>query len=128
MPLTQHYRVYKGGLPHAVFRTDYLSRLRSLLPSPGGTDTPPDDVCGVTPTSVRCPYRLLRPKRLFPDSVVKAPILTEQNPADMIGETVIDCRPSILPVSIPLSGLSAETISGARIVFPTYPWKRQASR
>ena len=41
MPLTQHYRVYKGGLPHAVFRTDYMARLRSLLPSPGGTDTPP---------------------------------------------------------------------------------------
>ena len=52
MPLTQHYRVYKGRLPHAVFRTDYLSRLRSLLPSPGGADTPPDDVCGVTPKSV----------------------------------------------------------------------------
>ena len=34
MPLTQHYRVYKGGLPHAVFRTDYLQRLRALLPSP----------------------------------------------------------------------------------------------
>ena len=34
MPLTQHYRVYKGGLPHAVFRTDYMARLRSLLPSP----------------------------------------------------------------------------------------------
>ena len=29
MPLTQHYRVYKGGLPHAVFRTDYLQRLRA---------------------------------------------------------------------------------------------------
>ena len=114
MPLTQHYRVYKGGLPHAVFRTDYLSRLRSLLPSPGGADTPPDDVCGVTPTSVRRPHRLSRPKRLFPDSVVGAPILTEQNPAEMIGETVIDCRPSLLPVSIPLSGLSPETISGAR--------------
>ena len=114
MPLTQHYRVYKGGLPHAVFRTDYLSRLRSLLPSPGGADTPPDDVCGVTPTSVRRPHRLSRPKRLFPDSVVRVPILTEQNPAEMIGETVIDCRPSLLPVSIPLSGLSPETISGAR--------------
>ena len=25
MPLTQHYRVYKGGLPHAVFRTDYVA-------------------------------------------------------------------------------------------------------
>ena len=108
MPLTQHYQVYKGGLPHAVFRTDYLSRLRSLLPSPGGADTPPDDVCGV-----RRPHRLSRPKRLFPDSVVRAPILTEQNPAEMIGETVIDCRRSLLPVSIPLSGLSPETISGA---------------
>ena len=73
MPLTQHYRVYKGGLPHAVFRTDYLSCLRSLLPSPGGADTPPDDVCGVTPASVRRPHRLSRPKRLFPDSVVRAP-------------------------------------------------------
>ena len=114
MPLTQHYRVYKGGLPHAVFRTDYLSRLRSLLPSPGGADTPPDDVCGVTPTSVRRPHRLSRPKRLFPDSIVRAPILTEQNPAEMIGETVIDCRPSLFPVSIPLSSLSPETISGAR--------------
>ena len=114
MPLMQHYRVYKGGLPHAVFCTDYLSRLRSLLPSPGGADTPPDDVCGVTPTSVRRPHRLSRPKRLFPDSVVRAPILTEQNPAERIGETVIDCRPSLLPVSIPLSGLSPETISGAR--------------
>ena len=107
MPLTQHYRVYKGGLPHAVFRTDYLPRLRSLLPSPGGADTSPDDKCGVTPTSVRRP--------LFPDSVaISAPFLTEQNPAEMIGETVIDCRPSLLPVSIPLSGLSRETISGAR--------------
>ena len=45
---------------------------------------------------------------------VDAPILTEHNPAEMIGETVIDCRPSILPVSIPLGGLSPETISGAR--------------
>ena len=105
---------YKGGLPHAVFRTDYMSRLRSLLPSPGGADTPPDDVCGVTPTSVRRPHRLSQPKRLFPESVVRAPILTEQNPAEMIGETVIDCRPSLLPVSIPLSGLSPETISVAR--------------
>ena len=32
----------------------------------------------------------------------------------MIGETVIDCRPAILPVSIPLSGLSPETISGVQ--------------
>ena len=114
MPLTQHYRVYKGGLPHAVFCTDYMARLRSLLPSPGGTDTPPENVCGMTPKSVRRPHRLSQPKRLFPETVVKVPILMEQNPAEMIGEMVIDCRPSLLPVSIPLSGLSPETISGAR--------------
>ena len=110
MPLMQHYRVYKGGLPHAVFRTDYLPRLRALLPSPGGTDDPSVDVYGSTPTSVRRQHRVSRPKRLFPDSAVGAPILMEQNPAEMVGETVIDCCPSILPVSIPLSGLNPETI------------------
>ena len=68
----------------------------------------------MTPKSVRRPHQLSQPKRLFPETVVNVPILTEQNPAEMIGETVIDCRPSLLPVSIPLSGLSPETISGAR--------------
>ena len=122
MPLTQHYRVYKGGLPHAVFRTDYLTLLRSLLPSPRGADTSPDDQCGVTPTSVRRLHRLSRPKRLFPDSVpVGAPILTEQNPAELIGETVIDCRPSLLPVSIPLSGMSRPTISGVQDCVSYFP-------
>ena len=96
MPLTQHYRVYKGGLPHAVFRTDYLTRLRSLLPSPRGADTSPIDQCDGTPTSVRRTHRLSRPKRLFPDSVTAdAPILKEQDPAELVGETVIDCRPPL---------------------------------
>ena len=40
--------------------------------------------------------------------------LIMQNPADVVGETVIDCRPSVLPVLIPLSGLSPSTISEAR--------------
>ena len=114
MPLTQHYRVYKGGLPHAVFRTDYMARLRSLLPSPEGTDPSPETGCVLTPKSVRRPHRLSQPKRLFPEAVGNGPFLTEQNPAEMVGETVIDCRPSLLPVSIPLSGLSPDTISGAR--------------
>ena len=127
VPLTQHYRVYKGGLPHAVFRTDYLPRLRALLPSPGGTDDPSVDVSGSTPTSVRRQHRVSRPKRLFPDSAVGAPILMEQNPTEMVGETVIDCRPSILPVSIPLSGLSPETISGARTAWNINRWRSLAS-
>ena len=110
MPLTQHYRVYKGGLPH----TDYLSRIRSLLPSPEGADTPPETGSVLTPKSVRCSHRVTQPKRLFPEAVGEGPLLTEQNPAEMAGETVIDCRPAMLPVSIPLSGLSPATISEAR--------------
>ena len=114
MPLTQHYRVYKGGLPHAVFRTDYLSRIRSLLPAPEGDDTPPETGSVSTPKSVRCQHRVTQPTRLFTEADGEGPLLTEQNPAEMAGETVIDCRPPMLPVSIPLSGLSPATISGAR--------------
>ena len=110
MPLTQHYRVYKGGLPHAVFRTDYLPRLRTLLPSPGGTEDPSVIGNGSTPTSVRRQRRMSRPTRLFPDSATDMPILTEEHPSAMVGKTVIDCRPSILPVSIPISGWKPETI------------------
>ena len=111
MPLTQHYRVYKGGLPHAVFRTDYLQRLRALLPSPGGSDEPSVTGYGSTPTSVRRQRRMSKPTRLFPGSDVNVPILTEQNPAEMVGESVFDCRPPGLPVSIPLSGFSPAVIS-----------------
>ena len=114
MPLTQHYRVYKGGLPHAVFRTDYLQRLRALLPSPGGSDEPSVTGYGSTPTSVRRQRRMSKPTRLFPGSDVNVPILTEQNLAEMVGESVFDCRPPGLPVSIPLSGFSPAMISGAR--------------
>ena len=48
------------------------------------------------------------------EAVDEGPLLTEQNPADMIGETVIDCRPTVLPVSIPPSTLSPGTVAGAR--------------
>ena len=39
-------------------------------------------------------------------AVDDGPLLIVQNPADVVGETVIDCRPSVLPVSIPLIALS----------------------
>ena len=48
------------------------------------------------------------------EAVDDGPLLTVQNPADMVGETVIDCRPSVLPVSIPLSALSPRTVDDAR--------------
>ena len=65
LSLTQHYRVYRGGLPHAVFRTDYIERLRALLPPPRRlevkTASPPETRRGATPRSARRLHRSSRP-------------------------------------------------------------------
>ena len=53
LSLTQHYRVHRGGLPHAVFRTDYIERLRKLLQSSGQPASPPETGRGSTPKSAR---------------------------------------------------------------------------
>ena len=53
-------------------------------------------------------------RRLLSEAVDDGPFLTVQNPADVVNETVFDCRPSVLPVSIPLSGLSPGTVAEAR--------------
>ena len=114
LSLTQHYRVYRGGLPHAGFRTDYIERLRSLLRSSGQSGSPPETGRASTPKSVRRLHRSSQPKRLFSEAVDDGPCLTVQNPADVVGETLFDCRPSVLPVSIPLRGLSPGMIAEAR--------------
>ena len=130
LSLTQHYRVYTGGLPHAVFRTDYIKRLRSLLQSSGQSGSPPETGRGSTPKSVRRLHRSSQPRRLLSEAVDDGPFLTVQNPADVVGETVFDCRPSVLPVSIPLSGLSPGTVAEARETAETFfsdPQRRQGS-
>ena len=97
LSLTQHYRVYRGGLPHAVFRTDYMQRLRALLPSPrltGGEPASPTDTGrGLTPKSARRLHHSSRPMRRMSEAVDDGPLLTVENPGKMIGETVIDCQP-----------------------------------
>ena len=45
------------------------------------------------------------------EAVDDGPLLTAQNPADVVGETVFDCRPSVLPVSC---GLSPGTVEEAK--------------
>ena len=55
------------------------------------------------------------------EAVDDGPLLTIQNPADVVGETVFDCRPSVLPVSIPLSGLSPGTVAEAREISSFQP-------
>ena len=118
LSLTHHYRVYRGGLPHAAFRSDYMARLHALLPTPRSTTeepaSPPETGRGATPRSAKWSHRLSRPVRLMSEAVGELPLLTIQNPADMVGATVIDCRPPGLPVSIPLSALSPGTLENAR--------------
>ena len=73
LSLTQHYRVYRGGLPHAVFRADYIERLRALLPPPRRTEGNrrrcrkpdegrhldlPDDYIGLLDRCAECRRRL----------------------------------------------------------------------
>ena len=115
--LTHHYRVYRGGLPHATFRSDYMTRLRALLPTPHNTTgeptSPPESGRGATPRSARRSHRLSRPVHVMSEAVYELPLLTIQNPSDMIGETILDCRPPGLPVSIPLSVLSPRTLENA---------------
>ena len=78
------------------------------------TASPTETGRGATPISARRLHRSSRPMRRMSEAVNDGPFLTVQNPADMIGETVIDCRPSVLPVSIPLSTLSPRTVDNAK--------------
>ena len=90
LSLTQHYRVYKGGLPHAVFRTDYIERVRSLLQSSGQPGSTPTTGRGSTPKSARQLHQSLQPRRLLSEAVDDGPLLTLQDPADVVSETVFD--------------------------------------
>ena len=47
----------------------------------------------------------MRPVRVVEGSVGDLPILTIQDPSDVQGELVYDCRPPLLPVSLQLSDI-----------------------
>ena len=84
-------------------------------PSPNGEQvSPPETVRGATPRSTRRSHQPFRPVRVISEAVGELPILTIQDPTDMIGASVVDCRPPVIPVSIPLSALSPRTVENAR--------------
>ena len=118
LSLAHHYKVYRGGLPHAAFRGDYITQLRALLPTPLSTNgepvSPLEAVRGATPKSTRRSHRPFRPVCVMSAAVGDLPVLTIQDPADVVGASVIDCRPPVLPVSILLSALSPRTVENAR--------------
>ena len=55
--------------------------------------------------SPRRDKRLMRPVRVVERSVGDLPVLTLQDPSDVRGAMVYDCRPPLLPVSLQLSGI-----------------------
>ena len=95
-----------------------MTRLRALLPTPPSTNgepaSSPEAVRGATPRSKRRAHRPFRPVHVMSAAVGELPVLTIQDPADVVGASVIDCRPPVLPVSIPLRALHPTTIENAR--------------
>ena len=99
-----------------------MSRLHALLPllvaQPQGSvsspvSTGPVSVCQAgsaelveePPRRTRRAKRRVRLVRVMTESVDNFPILTIQDPADVQGVMVYDCRPPWLPVSLPLCDL-----------------------
>ena len=122
LSLVHHYWIHKRGVPHITFRKNYMSRLHALLPLPvakpqdsvsSPVSTGPVSVSHAgsaelmeeSPRRTRCARRLTRPVRVMTGSVDNLPILTIQDPADVHGAMVYDCRPPLLPVSLQLCDL-----------------------
>ena len=120
--LVHHYRVYRVGRPHAMFRGKYLTQLRALLPAntivptaggpsgPACSPVPPTagrtDGFGVAP---RSPARRRRRGKIMDTPAQIAPRLTEQDPRMAAGAVVFDCRPALLPVSLDVSVIDMGT-------------------
>ena len=115
LSLVHHYRIHKRGLPHIAFRWNYLSWLHALLPSP--VAQPRDSVLSPVSTGpgslrqassaelveessrmTRRAKRRMRPVHVMEGSVGDLPILTIQDPSNIQGVMVYDCRAPLLPV------------------------------
>ena len=60
---------------------------------------------GKSPRTTRRAKRWVRPVRVVETSIGDLPVLTLQDPSDVQGVVVFDCRPPLLPVSLDLSGI-----------------------
>ena len=115
-----HYRIHKRGLPHAALQRNYMSQLRALLPLPvdqptNGVVSPVStgpgslrqassaELVGESPRRTRRAKRRMRPVHVVETSVRDLPVLTLQDPSDVQGAVVYDCRPPLLPVPLDLS-------------------------
>ena len=130
LSLTHNYRVHKRGLLHIAFRKNYLTRLRALMSqaatqSWGEMLSPvPSDPMSVrharsaereseSPRRTRHACRRMRPVRVLEESVGGLPTLTIQDPSDLQGAIVYDCRPPLLPVSLRLEDIGSSPLRRA---------------
>ena len=78
-----------------------------------------------SPRRTRRAKRRIRPVRVMERSVGDLPILTIQDPSDVQGAMVYDCRPPFLPVSLQLSDIGPlsvrPTVVSASVAVP--PWE-----
>ena len=118
LSLTHHYLVHKFGLPHMAFRKDYLARLSSLV-SPVASQSP--SASGASRPS-RSDRRRMRPVRILEESFGDLQALTAQNPVDLQGAVIYDCRPPLLPISLRLKDIGRlplhRTIPSASLAAP----------
>ena len=119
-----------------------MLRLRALLPLPLAqpTDsvllpvsTGPGSICQASsaelveesPRRTRRAKRRMRPVRVVERSVDDLPVLTLQDPSDVQGAMVYDCRPPLPPVSLQLSDIGPlsgqPTVVSASVAVP--PWE-----
>ena len=119
-----------------------MSRLRALLPSsvaqprdsvlspvstgPGSlSQASSAELVGESPRRTRRAKRRMRPVRVMERSVGDLPILMIQDPSDVQGVLVYDCRPPLLPVSLQLSDIGPlsgqPTVVSASVDAP--PWE-----
>ena len=107
LSLAHHYRMHKKGVPHVVFRRNYMSQLRALLPLPavrpteGGSADPesssvldsPGVVCA-SPQPSRRTFARRRPTRVMETPGQFTPRLTSQDPLTAAGGSGARLPPS----------------------------------
>ena len=99
--------VWRRLSPRGQFGARFLTCLRVSVSRAAGqsrrdTISPVTSSPGLTETSrlTRRDRRWLRPVRILEESVSELPTLTAQDPSDLQGALVYDCRPPLLPVSL----------------------------
>ena len=83
------------------------------------------ELVGESPRRTRRAKRRMRPVCVMEGSVGKLPVLTIQDPSDVQGAMVYDCRPPLLPVSLQLSDIGPlsgrPTVVSVSVAVP--PWE-----